>query len=123
MGRKLGMTQLFMDNGKAEAVTVVEAGPCVVIQVKTEAKEGYNAAQLGFGKAKRLKAPQRGHLKELGEFKYLREFRLDDTGDVKVGEYPSSSVIALASFSSRTGSSSTSSRPSKIVFPAFDTWS
>jgi len=86
MGRKLGMTQIFKDNGKAEVVTAVEAGPCVVVQVKTEAKEGYNAAQLGFGKAKRLKSPQRGHLKELGEFKYLREFRLDDTEGVNVGD-------------------------------------
>ena len=86
MGRKLSMTQIFKDNGKAEVVTAVEAGPCVVVQVKTEAKEGYNAAQLGFGKAKRLKSPQRGHLKELGEFKYLREFRLDDTEGVNVGD-------------------------------------
>jgi len=86
MGRKLGMTQIFGENGKAEAVTVVEAGPCVVIQVKTEAREGYNAAQLGFGKTKKLKSPQRGHLKELGEFKYLREFRLDDTEGINVGD-------------------------------------
>ena len=86
MGRKLGMTQIFGENGKAEAVTVVEAGPCVVIQVKTEAREGYNAAQLGFGKTKKLKSPQRGHLKELGEFKYLREFRLDDTDGINVGD-------------------------------------
>lgn len=86
IGRKLGMTQIFRDNGKAEAVTAVEAGPCVVVQVKTEDKEGYNAAQLGFGKAKRLNSPQKGHLKELGEFKYLREFRLDDTKDIKVGD-------------------------------------
>ena len=86
MGRKLGMTQIFRDNGKAEAVTVVEAGPCVVVQVKTEARESYSAAQLGFGRAKKLKSPQRGHLKELGDFKYLREFRLDDTEGIKVGD-------------------------------------
>ena len=86
IGRKLGMTQVFRDNGKAEAVTAVIAGPCTVIQVKTEAKEGYNAAQLGFGEAKKLKSPQRGHLKELGNFRYLRAFRLADTKDVKVGD-------------------------------------
>jgi large subunit ribosomal protein L3 len=86
IGRKLGMTQVFMDNGKAEAVTVVEAGPCIVVQVKTEAKEGYSAAQLGFGKAKKLKSPQRGHLKGLGEFRYLKEFRLTGDEDVKVGD-------------------------------------
>jgi len=86
IGRKLGMTQIFRDNGEAVAVTAIEAGPCVVIQVKTTAKEGYGAAQLGFGQAKRLKSPQRGHLKELGQFRYLREFRVDDTEAVKVGD-------------------------------------
>ncbi|MFH0769635.1 MAG: 50S ribosomal protein L3, partial [Chloroflexota bacterium] len=71
IGRKLGMTQIFRDNGEAQAVTAIEAGPCAVIQVKTAAKEGYNAVQLGFGETKRLKSPQRGHLKELGQFRYL----------------------------------------------------
>jgi len=86
IGKKLGMTQIFGDNGKAEAVTAIEAGPCTVIQVKIVTKEGYNAAQLGFGEAKRLNSPQRGHLKGLGQFKYLREFRLDDTEDIEVGQ-------------------------------------
>ena len=86
IGRKLGMTQLFRENGETEAVTAIEAGPCTVIQVKTTAKEGYNAVQLGFGEAKRLKSPQRGHLKELGQFRYLREFRVDDAEAVNVGD-------------------------------------
>ena len=86
VGKKLGMTQVFKDDGKAETVTVIEAGPCTVAQVKTTANEGYNAAQLAFGVAKRLKSPQKGHLKELGQFKYLREFRLDDTKGVEVGQ-------------------------------------
>jgi large subunit ribosomal protein L3 len=86
IGRKLGMTQVFRDNGEAEAVTVVAAGPCTVVQVKTEAKDGYNAAQLGFGEAKKLKSTQKGHLKELGNFRHLREFRLADTEEVKVGD-------------------------------------
>ena len=86
IGRKLGITQIFRDNGTAEAVTAIEAGPCAVIQVKTAAKEGYNAVQLGFGEAKRLKSPQRGHLKGLGQFRYLREFRVDDTEVVEVGD-------------------------------------
>jgi large subunit ribosomal protein L3 len=84
IGRKLGMTQIFRDDGKVEAVTALEAGPCSVVQIKTEAKEGYNAVQLGFGEAKRLKSPQRGHLRGLGNFKYLREFRVDDIGDIEV---------------------------------------
>jgi large subunit ribosomal protein L3 len=86
IGRKLGITQIFRDNGEAEAVTAIEAGPCAVIQVKTAAKEGYNAVQLGFGEAKRLKSPQRGHLKGLGQFRYLREFRVDDAEAAEVGD-------------------------------------
>jgi large subunit ribosomal protein L3 len=86
IGRKLGMTQVFRDNGEAEAVTVVAAGPCTVVQVKTGAKDGYSAAQLGFGETKKLKSTQKGHLKELGNFRYLREFRLADTEEVKVGD-------------------------------------
>ena len=79
------MTQIFRDNGKAEAVTAIEAGPCLVIQVKTTAKEGYNAVQLGFGQAKRLNSPQKGHLKGLGQFRYLQELRVDDAEATKVG--------------------------------------
>ncbi len=86
IGRKLGMGQVFGDNGEAEAVTAIEAGPCIVTQIKTTAKEGYNAAQLGFGEAKRLNSPQRGHLKGLGQFRYLREFRVVDTEAIKVGD-------------------------------------
>ncbi len=86
IGKKLGMTLIFRDNGKAEAVTVIEAGPCSVIQVKTVAKEGYSAVQLGFSEAKRLNSPQRGHLKGLGQFRYLREFRVDDSEAIEVGE-------------------------------------
>ena len=86
IGRKLGMGQIFTDKGKAEGLTAIEAGPCVVTQVKTTAKEGYIAAQLGFGEAKRLSSPQRGHLKGLGQFKYLREFRVADTEGIKVGD-------------------------------------
>ena len=86
IGRKLGMTQVFSDDGKAKAVTAIEAGPCTVTQVKTVAKEGYNAAQLGFGEVKRLKSPLRGHLKGLGQFKYLQEIRVADTEATKVGD-------------------------------------
>jgi len=86
IGRKLGMTQICKDDGEARAVTAIEAGPCTVIQVKTVAKEGYNAVQLGFGQAKRLSSPQRGHLRELGQFKYLREFRTEDIDAVKIGD-------------------------------------
>ncbi len=86
IGKKVGITQIFRDNGKAEAVTAIEAGPCIVIQVKTAANEGYSAVQLGFGETKQLKSPQKGHLKGLGQLRYLREFRVDDTEAVKSGD-------------------------------------
>ncbi len=86
IGKKIGMTQVFRDNGLAEAATVIEAGPCTVIQLKTAAKEGYSAAQLGFGETKRLESAEQEPLKGPGNFKYLREFRLADTGDIKVGD-------------------------------------
>jgi len=86
IGKKIGMSQVFRDDGTMAAVTAIEAGPCTITQVKTADKDGYNAIQLGFGGAKRIKSPQRGHLKELGQFKYLREFRLDDIKEVAVGQ-------------------------------------
>ena len=86
IGKKLGMGQIFGDDGKVEALTAIEAGPCVVTQVKTTDKEGYNAAQLGFGESKRLNSPQKGHLKKLGQFRHLQEFRLADTKKIKVGD-------------------------------------
>jgi len=103
IGKKLGMTQIFRDDGRAEAVTAIEAGPCTVIQVKTTADEGYNAVQLGFGQAKRLKSPQRGHLKGLGQFRYLREFRVDDTEATEVGEKVNVSLFKVGSLVDITG--------------------
>jgi large subunit ribosomal protein L3 len=86
IGRKLGMTQIFKEDGIAEAITVIDASPCAVIQVKTVDKEGYNAVQLGYGKSKKLSSPQKGHLKDAGEFRYLREFRLEETDGINVGD-------------------------------------
>jgi large subunit ribosomal protein L3 len=85
IGRKIGMTQLFQEDGEV-VVTAIEAGPCFVIQVKTEAKDGYNAVQLGFGEAKALSSPKKGHVKEIGQLKHLREFQVDDVKSVEVGQ-------------------------------------
>lgn len=103
IGRKLGMTQIFRDNGTVEAVTAIETGPCLVIQIKTMDKEGYDAVQLGFGQAKRLKSPQLGHLKELGQFKHLREFRVSDTKDIKVGDKVEASLFKAGDLVDITG--------------------
>ena len=86
LGRKVGMTQYFDREGEVHPATVIEAGPCLVIQVKTLERDGYQAVQLGFGHAKRLNSPQKGHLKKLGEFRYLREFRVGDVSEYKVGQ-------------------------------------
>ena len=103
IGKKVGMTQIFRESGKAEAVTAVAAGPCTVIQMKTEDKDGYSAAQIGFGEAKKLKSPQKGHLKEMGSYRYLREFRLEDSGDVKVGDSVDVSQFAAGDLVDITG--------------------
>jgi large subunit ribosomal protein L3 len=86
LGRKLGMTQVFAANGEARGVTVVEAGPCVVVQIKTTEKDGYNGMQVGFGARKRVNDPMRGHLKRLGQFRWLREFRVDDPNEYELGQ-------------------------------------
>jgi large subunit ribosomal protein L3 len=86
LGRKVGMTQVFRDDGTAVPVTVIEAGPCTVVQVKTDETDGYAAVQLGYGVRKRVNSPQKGHMKGLGQFRCLREFRVDDIGEWEVGK-------------------------------------
>jgi large subunit ribosomal protein L3 len=93
IGKKIGMTQVFRDNGQMEAVTLIEAGPCTITQVKMADKEGYNAVQLGFGQAKKLTKAEQGHIKELGKFKHLREFKIVDPKSVKVGDKVDVSVF------------------------------
>ncbi|HEU4758965.1 MAG TPA: 50S ribosomal protein L3 [Dehalococcoidia bacterium] len=85
MGRKLGMTQVFEKDGTAVPVTVIETGNSTVVQVKTQETDGYEAVQLGFGQRKRVNSPQKGHMKGLGQFRYLREFRVDDVGSWEAG--------------------------------------
>jgi large subunit ribosomal protein L3 len=80
------MTQFFGEKGNAEAATMIEAGPCTVVQVKTPESDGYTAAKLGFGAAKKLNSVQKGQSKGLGEFKYLREFRMEKAEDARVGD-------------------------------------
>jgi large subunit ribosomal protein L3 len=89
IGKKIGMTQIFDEKGVAYPVTLIEAGPCYVTQVRSAEKEGYTAVQLGFGEAnpKRLTGGQLGHLKanEIPPLRFLREFRAEDHG-LNVGE-------------------------------------
>lgn len=88
LGKKIGMSQVFITNGKYKKVvpiSVVEAEPCVVTQVKTIEKDGYGAVQVGFSEKKKLNKPMGGHLKNLGKFRHLREFRVDEK-KYKVGD-------------------------------------
>ncbi len=86
IGRKAGMTQLFLDNGQLAAVTAIEAGPCLVAQVKERDRDGYDAVQMGFGETRRLNAPEEGHLRDIGKVGHLREFRAEDMSSVKRGD-------------------------------------
>lgn len=90
IGKKIGMTQLFDENGMVVPVTVVEAGPCVVVQKKTVESDGYQAVQVGFGevKEKHLTKPEKGHFEKAGVApkKTLKEFRFDSIENINVGD-------------------------------------
>ena len=86
IGRKVGSTQIFRPDGTVVPVTVIEAGPCYVTQVRTKEKEGYEAVQLGFEESKRLNKAERGHLKGLPGLKCLREVSASEIEAVQVGQ-------------------------------------
>ena len=86
LGKKIGMTQIFRDDGMVVPVTLIEAGPCVVTQVKTKETDGYEAVQLGFGEVKRRNKPASGHLKNSRLSRYLREVAADDPTEFSVGQ-------------------------------------
>ena len=90
LGKKIGMTRVYSEQGQAIPVTVIEAGPCVVLQKKTEAKEGYNAIQVGFGpkKESRINKPQAGHFKaaDKGGFYHIKEFKVIDPEAYELGQ-------------------------------------
>ena len=86
LGKKIGMTQLFAENGSVVPVTLIEAGPCVVTQVKTKDSDGYEAVQLGFGDVKRPNKPMQGHFRPSHASRYLREVKADDPAEFSVGQ-------------------------------------
>ena len=99
IGKKIGMTQLFDENGKVIPVTVVEAGPCTVVQKKTIENDGYAAVQVGFGDVKvtKVNKPMAGHFKkaDVAPKKVLKEFRLADTESVNVGDILKADTFAV----------------------------
>ncbi len=98
IGKKIGMTQLFDERGNVIPVTVIEAGPCVVVQKKTVDNDGYESVQLGFEEVreKLLNKPEKGHFAkaDVAPKRVLREFRLDDIGALNVGDVVKADIFA-----------------------------
>jgi len=98
IGKKVGMTQIFDEAGKVVPVTVIEAGPCVVVQKKSPDKEGYTSVQLGYQDQpeRKLTKPEKGHLEKAGVSlkKYLKEFRLEDCEALNIGDVVTAGVFA-----------------------------
>ncbi len=96
LGKKLGMTQIFDETGRVIPVTVLQVGPCVVTQLKTQERDGYEAVQLGFGESKRLNRPERGQRKAAGtNSRYLREMKADDISGYEVGQVVDCSMFPV----------------------------
>jgi large subunit ribosomal protein L3 len=109
IGKKVGMSQIFDENGKVIPVTVIAAGPCVVTQKKTSEKDGYEAVQLGYEDVpeRKLTKPELGHLNKAGAApkKYLREFALDNASELNVGDVVKADTFAAGDFVDVTGTS------------------
>ena len=109
IGKKVGMSQIFDENGHVIPVTVIEAGPCVVTQKKTSEKEGYEAVQLGYEDIaeRKLSKPEMGHLNKAGVApkKYLREFNLDNAAELNVGDIVKADTFKEGDFVDVTGTS------------------
>ena len=86
LGKKVGMSQVFREDGIVVPVTLVEAGPCVVTQIKTQGTDGYEAVQLGFGDVKRLNKPMAGHFKRSRLSRFVKEVKVDDLSEFQVGQ-------------------------------------
>lgn len=99
IGKKIGMTQIYDEAGKVIPVTVIEAGPCVVVQKKTVDTDGYEAVQIGFGdlSAKHVNKPAKGHFAkaDVAPKRTLREFRVEDTSEIKVGDILKADIFAV----------------------------
>lgn len=109
LGTKLGMTQIFDEEGKAVPVTVIEAGPCVVTQIKTNQTDGYTAVQLGYGAVteKALTKPQLGHLTKANAspVRHLKEYRVPETGDFELGQTITAEQFEVGQLVDITGTS------------------
>ena len=109
IGKKVGMSQIFDENGHVIPVTVIEAGPCTVVQKKTSEKEGYNAVQLGYEDVpeRKLTKPEMGHLNKAGVSpkKHLREFDLENAAELNIGDIVKADTFKVGDFVDVTGTS------------------
>ncbi len=106
LGKKLGMTQIFDEGGRVIPVTVLKVGPCVVTDLKTKDRDGYEAVQLGFEESKRLNRPEAGQRRKAGtSSRYLREMKADDIGGYQVGQVLDCSMFPVGSRVDVTGTS------------------
>lgn len=109
LGRKLGMTRVFADDGTITPVTVIAVGPCPVLQIKKADTDGYNALQVGFDAIpeRKLNKPERGHQSKAGKgsFRFVREFRLDDVSSYQVGQELTMEMFARGERVKITGTS------------------
>lgn len=109
LGRKVGMTQIFAEDGTLIPVTVIEAGPCKVVQVKTKEVDGYEAVQIGFGdiKEQKVNKPLKGHYKKasLSPSRYLKEVELEDNEEIKAGDIITADIFADGDLVDVTGTS------------------
>jgi large subunit ribosomal protein L3 len=109
LGKKIGMSQVFLEDGRVQAVTIIKAGPCTVVQVKTEDREGYDAVQLGFNDVKQLMEESEDSATKLRKFRNLREFRIKDPEAVEVGQqinvsiFKTGDLVDIAGFSKGKG--------------------
>lgn len=103
LAKKLEMSQVFAADGTVVPVTLVQAGPCIVTQVKTQERDGYRAVQLGFLPARHLPKPKEGHLKDLPKLRHLAEFRLQDGAEMSRGETIEASTFAAGDVVQVTG--------------------
>ena len=106
IGQKVGTTQVFREDGSSDCVTAVQVGPCTVTQIKTLEKDGYEAAQLGFGSVRRQSRPEAGHTRASGKmFRHLREVPVDGMAEIELGQEIDVSLFEAGELVNATGMS------------------
>jgi large subunit ribosomal protein L3 len=98
LGKKIGMTQIYEEGGNVVPVTVIQAGPCFVTQIRTPETDGYKAVQIGFDEVKKLNKPRAGHLKNSKMVRFLREVKADNSSELAIGQQINVDIFAPGEF-------------------------